>query len=772
MSDVFISYSRRNSDFARRLIGRLTRTGKDAWVDWEGIPLTAPNWWSEIKSGIEAADSFVFIMTPDSMASVVCNLELDYAIELNKRIIPIAHVDIETRDAFASIADYKPDDAMQQRLQGKDPLLIARNNWQHLSHINWIFFRESDDFDAGFAQLIETVDTNLDYVKAHTRYLTRATEWQRENQRADLLLFGEEIDRAETWLSQAKTYATQKDADKTAVVNPLAQPLHREYIQASRAADRRRRRLVRSAQISIAVLIIVLVTGALIGSSIVAQTQREVDAANTRLTAIPPTLTHAAVIVDEANIQREIASGFAQSALAVSENQRGSAMNNMDALIQQYPDHAIAYNGRGLIHALNGNYDAAIVDYTEAIRLQPAFTEAFYNRGLAHIGTGAYTDAVRDFDRAIQLNPADPLPYNNRGYAAYNMGDFDAAIVDFNRAIERDPTLALAYYNRGVAYGEMGDYEAALADFDETLRLDPQYRGAHANRGLTHFQLGDVDAALDDFTAGLALNPRDASIYNARGFVRNSTGEYEAALSDLNEAIRLNPELAEAYHNRGVAHHNLGNYQAALADYDAALALDSFQPEVYYDRGITHATLGDFQAAINDYDKAIQLDPTPAAVYNNRGFAYFNLNDFDRALTDYDLAIQLDANFALAYLNRGNLYASQGDFTAAIADYDEAIRLQPDDPRGYHWRGFARIVQRNFDDAIADLNTAIRFNPDYAEAYVNRGFAHYFRAEVTDEPEADQRQALSDWETAESLGITLPPHIVQMQEELQSALDD
>ncbi len=64
MSDVFISYSRKNNKFARRLIDNLILHGKDAWVDWEGIPLTSPNWWMEIKTGIEAADSFVFIMSP------------------------------------------------------------------------------------------------------------------------------------------------------------------------------------------------------------------------------------------------------------------------------------------------------------------------------------------------------------------------------------------------------------------------------------------------------------------------------------------------------------------------------------------------------------------------------------------------------------------------------------------------------------------------------------------------------------------------------------
>ncbi len=241
-SDVFISYSRKNSEFARKLIDRLTLKGKDAWVDWEGIPLTSPNWWNEIKQGIEQADSFLFIVSPASMASVVCNMELDYAYALNKRVIPLIYQEVESRDTFASIADYTPDEAMNERLGGKDPFAIAHENWNKLSHINWLFFRDDDAFDPAFERLITTVETDLPYVKAHTRYLSRAADWEREDRRADLLLFGEEIDRAETWLQQGEAYAaeTPSSSAKVDVVNPLPQDLHREYIATSRVESDKR----------------------------------------------------------------------------------------------------------------------------------------------------------------------------------------------------------------------------------------------------------------------------------------------------------------------------------------------------------------------------------------------------------------------------------------------------------------------------------------------------------------------------------------------------
>ena len=60
MADVFISYSRRNADFARQLHEALSGRQRDVWIDWEDIPLTA-DWWQEICAGIRAADSFVFV---------------------------------------------------------------------------------------------------------------------------------------------------------------------------------------------------------------------------------------------------------------------------------------------------------------------------------------------------------------------------------------------------------------------------------------------------------------------------------------------------------------------------------------------------------------------------------------------------------------------------------------------------------------------------------------------------------------------------------------
>ena len=77
MSDVFISYSRRDIDFVRHLFDQLT--ARDPWADWQDI-LPTDDWLAETYRGIEAAGSFLFIISSDSVGSDVCGLETEHAV--------------------------------------------------------------------------------------------------------------------------------------------------------------------------------------------------------------------------------------------------------------------------------------------------------------------------------------------------------------------------------------------------------------------------------------------------------------------------------------------------------------------------------------------------------------------------------------------------------------------------------------------------------------------------------------------------------------------
>jgi hypothetical protein len=87
VADVFVSCSRRDSEFVGRLTRAIEDCGKQVWLDTEGIA-DADVFPQAIRSAIEGSDTFVFVITPESVASRYCDSEVNYAHELGKRIVP------------------------------------------------------------------------------------------------------------------------------------------------------------------------------------------------------------------------------------------------------------------------------------------------------------------------------------------------------------------------------------------------------------------------------------------------------------------------------------------------------------------------------------------------------------------------------------------------------------------------------------------------------------------------------------------------------------
>jgi WD40 repeat protein len=204
MTDVFISYSRRDKAFVQNLFELLEAHGHDTWVDWDDIEY-AEDWWRKICAGIEAASNFVFVMTPESVRSKVCFDEVEFAVSCNKRIIPVLRHDIV-------------EDADQQRMHPA----LRRHNWLPL--------KDEAVTQDSLQVLLETIAHDPEHVQAHTRLLIRSREWERLEHNRSLLLRGDDLRQAEAWLTEA--------VDR----EPAPTHSHAEFIAASRIAERGRQR--------------------------------------------------------------------------------------------------------------------------------------------------------------------------------------------------------------------------------------------------------------------------------------------------------------------------------------------------------------------------------------------------------------------------------------------------------------------------------------------------------------------------------------------------
>jgi carboxyl-terminal processing protease len=112
----------------------------------------------------------------------------------------------------------------------------------------------------------------------------------------------------------------------------------------------------------------------------------------------------------------------------------------------------ISFNNRGNAYLAKGDYDHAIADYDQAIKLDRRYTFAYHNRGLAYHFKKDYDRAIADYGEAIRLNQRYAEAFNDRGLAYQAKGNLDQAIVDYEHALQLNPKLTVAINNRDAAY--------------------------------------------------------------------------------------------------------------------------------------------------------------------------------------------------------------------------------------------------------------------------------------------------------------------------------
>ena len=197
----------------------------------------------------------------------------------------------------------------------------------------------------------------------------------------------------------------------------------------------------------------------------------------------------------------------------------------------------------------SGQYDRAIEAFSQALELDPQYSEAYLNRGLAWAGKGEFTQAIANYTKALELNPRESNAYLHRGVAWARKGDLDRAIADYTKALELTPKDGRAYYHRGAAWAEKGDLDRGLSDAAKALELEPNNK---AYVGLV-----------------TALQARMAT--GAEGRVQQGVsllqaGQYDKAIEAFSKALELDPHYGEAYMNRGLAWAGKGELDQAIAD--------------------------------------------------------------------------------------------------------------------------------------------------------------------------------------------------------------
>jgi tetratricopeptide (TPR) repeat protein len=241
---------------------------------------------------------------------------------------------------------------------------------------------------------------------------------------------------------------------------------------------------------------------------------------------------------------------------------------------------AVVLGSRGAAYLAKQQYDSALADFDQAIRLDPSRGLIFAHRGAVRLAKGDNEGAAQDLDEAQALDPADPNIAGMRGEFFFQRGAFDRAIEELDRLIRVDPNRSTAFYLRGASYEGLHRFDRAIEDFDQAIRLNAVYIAAWNDRCFSEAMISRLEQALQDCNEAMRLHRPDAEIadsiiHDSRGFVLLKLKQYDGAIADYDAALGGRPNAAWSLYGRGMARRAKGDKAGGDADVAAAQRIDA-----------------------------------------------------------------------------------------------------------------------------------------------------------------------------------------------------
>ncbi len=320
------------------------------------------------------------------------------------------------------------------------------------------------------------------------------------------------------------------------------------------------------------------------------------------------------------------------------------------------------------------DWDGAIAEYRQVLRLKPDYAEAHYDLGRALARKGDSEGAIAEFREAIRLKPGLAHAHYDLGVALAKKGDADGAAAELREALRLKPDNAGALYTLGKMLEDKGDLDAAIEEFRKALRLEPDYPVAHYGLGTALYSKGDLDGAIAEYRQAIRLKPDWALAYKGLGDSLDNKGDVGAATAAYREAIRLDPDFYDAHINLGFELNKRGNLDGAEAQFKETLRLNPDYAHAHYNLGDVLEKKGDLASALKEYDAAVKLAPHDSS--EARGYKALYRAAYERLSGVLQKAAK-GSSEVKTLMASGDRYSDRGEYDKAIHEYRGALKLDP-----------------------------------------------------------------------------------------------
>jgi tetratricopeptide (TPR) repeat protein len=179
--------------------------------------------------------------------------------------------------------------------------------------------------------------------------------------------------------------------------------------------------------------------------------------------------------------------------------------------------------------------------------------QAFKLRGDRYRQLGDYERAIADYSQVIRMRGDHPAAYYRRSEVYLAQARYDLAMADADHVVEIAPDAPGGYRVRcEVRLAQRIELATALADCSRTLELNSIDTAALAARGVLRLLANSNQEAWSDFDAAIFNGRREARTLYGRGIAAIRLGRSREGGADIAAAEQLQPEITATFASYGV----------------------------------------------------------------------------------------------------------------------------------------------------------------------------------------------------------------------------
>lgn len=344
----------------------------------------------------------------------------------------------------------------------------------------------------------------------------------------------------------------------------------------------------------------------------------------------------------------------------------------------------------------------ALSEMTEAIRLNPKFTDAYEKRGQVYFYQQEYDLADADYKKLVELNPADLIGYMGLGRNCQAKGQLDDAIGHFTKVVGMYSDYSSAYSFRAESYLEKNEYLKAINDICRALEIDTDVKAFGLIYKFPKEQLTLIDTKLKGLSAKY---PYTGEYYYFTGLMYAHHRMYDKS----NEALKKGYEIdARVCFIQQLAENSqaTGDFKVALDFVSQAQEMMPENIDLIQLKADILGESGDFEGAIAEWSRYIDKTPDYFGGYYRRGWFRDVAMHTDEAMEDYKMAVMLQPDYAYAHLGLADMLMRKGEIDQAKEEYQKVIELDTVPAYG-SCAMYALLALDKKDDAIAFIHKLI-----------------------------------------------------------------